>query len=151
MEEGEEGRRKGRRTFIILGRWLVDDSAVLEGTQVKHAYTSICAARNKHIHAVGAEANIEDFFVVSNQLRLSGQSWDIPDSASGVYARGNYKGWRNGVPVQRSQRSSVLWRLGVGEESKWCQFAGWCWVARVGAAGDAIRLVGHGCVCWERP
>lgn len=73
-------------TFVIFVRWLVDDGAMLEASEIKHSYTTICAAADKHIDAVGAESNIVDFLVVGDQLCLCSQSGNIPNGAGCVNA-----------------------------------------------------------------
>lgn len=76
-------------TFITLLRWFIDDSAVLQAAQIKHADTAIRATTDEYIDTVGTESDIEDFFIVSNQLRFSRQGRDIPDGAGSVDTRGD--------------------------------------------------------------
>lgn len=104
----------GELTFLSLFCRLVDDSAMLQTSQVKHAHTSISTAADKDIHAVRTKANIIDFLVVSNKLSLSGQGRNVPDSASCVNARCDDKTRGDGVPVKRGDRGSMLGRFRVG-------------------------------------
>jgi len=71
-------------TFLLFVIGLIDDSAVLQRPQIKHANTAVCAAGDEDVHAVGAEAHIENFFVVSDELCLCRQSWYIPYGACRV-------------------------------------------------------------------
>ena len=120
MKKGRE-----RHTFIVLGSWLVDDSTVLETAKIEHADTAVGAAGDKNIDAVGTEADVKDFFVVGNELGLCGESWNIPDSAGGVNGRGDDEGWRDGIPIERGQRSCVFWCLRIRQKGKWCELARW--------------------------
>jgi len=43
---------------------------VLEAAQVEHAHAAVGAAAHEHVDAAGAEAHVEDLFVVRDQLRL---------------------------------------------------------------------------------
>lgn len=71
---------------VCLLRWLVDDSAVLQASQIKHADTTIGATADEHINAVGTESNVKHFLVMSNQLCLGCQGRNIPDCAGCVDA-----------------------------------------------------------------
>lgn len=51
---------------IRLLRWLVDDSAVLQASQIKHADTTIGATAHENINTVGTESNVKHFLVMSN-------------------------------------------------------------------------------------
>lgn len=147
----EMGKRKGKRhTFVILGSRLVDNGAVLEAAEVEHADTAVGAAGDEDVDAVGAEADVEDFFVVGDQLGLGCQSWDIPDRTGGVNRGCNDERWRDCIPIKRGERRSMLWCLGVGEEGKWCQFARRRRLM-ICASCDIIRWVRHRCICWQRP
>jgi hypothetical protein len=59
---------KGLTTFVVLFRWLIYDGAVFEAAKVEHSYTTICATTDKNIDALGAEADVEDFFIVGDEL-----------------------------------------------------------------------------------
>lgn len=72
------------QTFVVFGSWFVDDGAVLETSKIKHAHAAVGAAGDKDVDAVGAEANVEDLFVVGDELGLCGKGWDIPNRARGV-------------------------------------------------------------------
>jgi len=39
---------------------------MLKASKIEHPYTTICATANKNVDAVGAETDIEDFFIMSN-------------------------------------------------------------------------------------
>lgn len=52
---------------------LVDDGAVLETAEIEHAHTAVGATTDEDVYASGTEADIEDFLVVGNQLRLCGE------------------------------------------------------------------------------
>lgn len=91
---------------------------MLQTAQVKHAHTAIGTTADKYIHTSGAEPNIKYFFVVRNELRLGREGGYVPDGAGGVYAGCDDEFRRHGVPIEGRQRSRVLRRLGVGQESK---------------------------------
>ena len=59
-------------TFVILLGRLVDDSAMLQTSKIKHPYTSISTATHEDINAVCAESYIKDLFVMGYELRLGG-------------------------------------------------------------------------------
>lgn len=80
-------------TFIVLGCWLVDDGAVFETPEIKHAYASVGSTAHKDVDTLGAEANVKDLLVVRNQLRLGRQGWNIPDGAGRVDARCDNQAW----------------------------------------------------------
>lgn len=54
--------------FVVLLRRLINDGAVFEAAQVEHPDAAICTATHKDIDALGAETDIEDFFVVGDKL-----------------------------------------------------------------------------------
>lgn len=87
-------------TSIVLDSGLVDDSAVLQTAEIKHAHTTVLAAADKYIDTVGAESHIVDLLVVSNELGLCCQRRDVPNGASGIDARGDDETRGDGVPVQ---------------------------------------------------
>lgn len=72
--------------FITLLRGFIDNSAVLQTTQVKHTDTSVCTTRHEYIDTPCAEPYIVNLFIVSNELSLRGQSRNIPDCAGRVNA-----------------------------------------------------------------
>ena len=45
---------------------------MLEAAEVEHADGAVGAAGDEDVDAVGAEADVEDFFVVGDQLRFCG-------------------------------------------------------------------------------
>jgi len=57
----------GLPTFLIVlfGR-LIYYCTMLKASKIEHPYTTICATANKNVDAVGAETDIEDFFIMSN-------------------------------------------------------------------------------------
>jgi hypothetical protein len=73
-------------TFVILGCGLIDNCAMLQAPKIKHSHTAICPTANEHIDTIRTKSNIKDLFIMSNQLRLGRQRWNIPYSASCVYA-----------------------------------------------------------------
>lgn len=89
-----------RHTSVVLAGGLVDDSAMLQTPEIKHANGSVLAAADKHILAAGTEPHIIDFLVVGDELRLGGQRGDIPDGARRVNARGDDQAGLDLVPVQ---------------------------------------------------
>lgn len=80
-------------TFFSLIRWFVDDCTMLQTPEIEHTHTAIGAAADENIDALGAETDVVDFLVVSNELCLGCQCRDIPDSAGRVNARGNDETW----------------------------------------------------------
>ena len=54
--------------LVILLRRLVNDGAVFEAAEVKHADTTVCTAAHENVDALRAESDVENFFVVGNQL-----------------------------------------------------------------------------------
>lgn len=74
---------------------------MLETAQIKHANAAILAAANKHINTIGAETNVVDFLIVSDELRLGCKRGYVPYGACSVYARRDYQTWRDSVPVER--------------------------------------------------
>ena len=54
------------RTFVGFFGGLVDDGAVLEAAEIEHADAAVGAAADEDVDAVGAEADVEDFFVVGD-------------------------------------------------------------------------------------
>ena len=91
-----------------LLRRLIDDRAMLETPQVKHPHATISTTADKHVHAAGAEADVVDLLVMSDELRLGRQRRNVPDRAGGVDARGDDEFGREHVPVERGQRCRVL-------------------------------------------
>ena len=59
---------------------------MFEAAEVKHPHAPVCAAADKDIDTLGTEADVEDFFVVSNELGLCGKRGDVPDCTSRVDA-----------------------------------------------------------------
>ena len=92
---------------------------MLETAQIKHAHAPISSTADKDVNTVGTKANIVYFFVVSNQLRLRCKRRDIPDGASRVNARRNDQAWGDGVPVQGSDRGSMLGGLRIRQQGQW--------------------------------
>lgn len=66
-------------TFIILLRWLVDDGAVFQTSQIKHSHTAIRSAAHKNVDAVGAKPHVEHLFIMSDKLSFGSQGWNVPD------------------------------------------------------------------------
>jgi len=106
---------------LLLGR-LVDDGAVLQTAQIEHPHAAICAAADEHVNAAGAEADVEDFLVVRDQLRFRSQSRNVPYRAGSVDAGGNDEFRGQGIPVKGRERCGVFGRLRVGEESERGEF-----------------------------
>ena len=67
---------------------------------------------------VGAEADVENFLVVRDQLRFRSQSRNVPYRAGSIDAGGNDEFRGEGIPVKGRERCSVFGRLRVGEESE---------------------------------
>lgn len=113
------------RTFVFVtsfvGRF-VDDSTVLQASQVKHAHTAISTTAHKHIYASCTETDIKHLLVVRDQLCFGSKSGYVPYRASCVDAGGNDELGRHSVPVKRRQRCSMLRCLGVRQERKRCEF-----------------------------
>lgn len=61
----------GKRTFVILGCWFVDDSAVFQASEIEHSHTTISSTTDEYIYAVGTESDVKDLFVMCNELGLS--------------------------------------------------------------------------------
>lgn len=112
------GNIRGERklTFINFLTRLIDDCTMFEASKVKHPDTAVRAARDKDVDAVGAEADIEDFFVVGDELSFGGEGRDVPYCTGGVDARGNDEAGRKGIPVQGGKRCSVFRGLGIREQ-----------------------------------
>lgn len=110
---------QGSLTFFIFICWLVNDSAMLETAQIKHAHAAISSTADEDVNTVGTKANIVYFFVVSNQLRLRCERRDIPDGASRVNAGRNDQAWGDGVPVQGCDRGSMLGRFRIRQQCQW--------------------------------
>ncbi len=106
--------------FIVFLRRLVYDCTVFKTSEVEHPYTTVGTTAYKHVHAVSAETDIEDFFIVRYQLRLSRKRGYIPYCTSGVDAGSNNETWRKCVPIQRSEWCSVFGRFGIRKKSKRC-------------------------------
>ena len=73
-------------TFLGFLRRLVDNGAVLQTAQVKHADTAVAPTADKHVNAVRAEPHVIDFLVVRNELRFGRQGWNVPDRTCRVNA-----------------------------------------------------------------
>lgn len=93
--------------------WLINNGAVLEASQIKHADTAIGTAADKDVHAVCTEPNIVDFLIVCNQLSFGSQGWNVPNGAGGVNARSDDQAGRNCVPVKGGDGGRMLGRFGV--------------------------------------
>lgn len=103
-------------TLFILVRWFVDNSTMLETTQIEHAHATISSAADKHVNAVGTEPNIVHLFVMCNQLCLCRERRNIPDGTGRVNAGRDYQTWGNGIPVKRRYWGSMLGRLRVRQQ-----------------------------------
>ena len=57
--------------FVLLGR-LVNYSTMFQTPEIEHSYAAICSATHKYINAVGAESDVENFFVMGDELCFSG-------------------------------------------------------------------------------
>jgi hypothetical protein len=66
---------------------------MLKTSQVEHTHTTVGAARYEHIDAACAEAHIEDFLVMCDQLGFGGQGGNVPDGAGGVNAASDDQLW----------------------------------------------------------
>ena len=66
---------------------------MLETSEIEHAHAAVGAAGDEDVNAVGAEADVKNFFVVGDKLSLGGEGWDIPDRAGGVNGRCNDERW----------------------------------------------------------
>ena len=154
MGEGE----RGGRTFVVVAAaavfffvgGLVENGAVLEAAEVEHADGAVGAAGDEDVDAVGAEADVEDFFVVGDQLRFCGQGRDVPDGAGGVDAGGDDEAGGEGVPVEGGEGGSVLGGFGVGEEGQGGEFLDGVWWG-VGGSRYGVAWFVVGGVRGERP
>ena len=86
---------------------------MLKASQVEHAHTAISTTADEDIDTVGTESNVINLLVMSNQLCLGGQCWDVPDGASRVNAGSDNQTGRDGVPVKRCDGGSVFGGLGI--------------------------------------
>lgn len=86
-------------TSIVFSGWLVDDGAVLQTPQIKHANTAILTTAHKDICTISAESYIIHFLVVGDELSLGCQGWDIPYRTGRIYARGDDQARGHCVPV----------------------------------------------------
>lgn len=121
----KHGTRDGRaplRTAVILASGFVNDSAVFETPQIKHANAAILTAADEHIDTIRAKPNIVYFLVVGNELRLCRERRNVPDRACRIDTTRYDQAGRNGVPVEGRKRRRVIRRLRVGEERKRGQF-----------------------------
>lgn len=84
---------------------------MFEAAEIEHPNTAICAAAYENVDALGAEADVENFFVVGDQLGFRCQGRDIPDRAGGVDARRDDQTGRDYVPVERGDRRGMFGRL----------------------------------------
>lgn len=101
----------GRNTFVILLSRLVDDRAVLQAAQIKHAHTTISAAANKDVDAVRTESNVIYLLVVRNQLCFGCERRNVPNCACCVDTRGDDQAGRDRIPIERGDRGSMFGRL----------------------------------------
>jgi hypothetical protein len=62
---------------------------VFKAAEIEHAHAAVGAAADKDVDALGAEAHVEDFFVVRDELGFGGEGGDVPDCAGGVDAGGD--------------------------------------------------------------
>ena len=106
--EGLELLERRHTLNISFLRWFINDSTVLQASQVEHSNTAIGTAADKHINAVGAEPDIKNFLIVGNQLCLGRQCRDIPDCAGRIDTRCDDQAGGYRVPVQRGDRRGVL-------------------------------------------
>lgn len=81
---------------------------MLETSEVEHADAAVCTTGNENIDAVGAEANVEDFFVMGNKLRFGSEGRDVPYCTRRVYAGRDNEAGGKCVPVEGGERRSVL-------------------------------------------
>lgn len=99
---------------------------MFQTSQVEHSYAAICAAAYEYVDTVGAEPDVENLLVVSNELGFSGQGWYVPDRTGGIDARGDDETGGQSVPIQRGQRGGVFGRFGVGKKRQRCQLLDRC-------------------------
>ena len=76
-------------TFVAFFVRLVNDGAVLETSKIKHPDAAVSATGDEYINAVCTEANVKDFFIVCDELSLSGKGRDIPYRAGRVNTGGD--------------------------------------------------------------
>ncbi len=100
-------------TFVDFFAWLINDSAMFEASEIEHANATIRAAGDKYIDAVGAKADIEHFFVMSDELCFGSKSGNIPYGTCSIDAGGDDEAGGERVPVQRSQGCGVFGGFGV--------------------------------------
>ena len=59
---------------------------MLETSEIEHSHTTIGSAANENVYAVGTESYIKHLLVMSYQLSLRCQRWNIPYRAGCVNA-----------------------------------------------------------------
>lgn len=79
--------------------WLVDDGAMFETAEIKHAHAAVGTAARKHVDAAAHEAHVVHLLIVGDQLRFSRQCGNIPDGTGGVDATRDDQARADGVPV----------------------------------------------------
>ena len=99
------------QTFIILRCWLVNDSAMLQAPEIKHPDTTVRSTADKYINAICAKSDVEHLLIMSNQLRLCRERWNIPYRTCCINAGSDDEAGRNRIPIERGQRGSVFRRF----------------------------------------
>jgi hypothetical protein len=59
---------------------------VFQTAEVEHAHATVGTTRHEHVNAAGAEAHIEDFLIMCDQLGFGRQGGNVPDGAGGIDA-----------------------------------------------------------------
>jgi hypothetical protein len=87
LEVARSAKKWEPTVLVRLVRRFVDDRTVLEASQIKHPYTSICPTTHKYVYALGAKSHVKHLLVMSDELRLCSKRGDVPDGAGSVYTR----------------------------------------------------------------
>lgn len=94
--------------FVILFRRFIYDGTVLQTSKIKHPHTTVSSTAYKDVNAICAESNIEDFFIMRDELCFRCKGWDIPYRTSGVNARGDNQTWRQSIPIKGCERCCMF-------------------------------------------
>lgn len=82
---------------------------MFQTAEVEHAYTAVGPTRDEDVNAVGAEADVVDFFIVSDQLGFGREGGDVPYRTSRVDGGSDNQGWLDDVPIEGCYWCSVFW------------------------------------------
>jgi hypothetical protein len=101
------------RILRLFLAWLINNSAMLQASQIEHANAAIGSARHENVNASGAESYIKDFLVVCDQLSLGRESGNVPDGAGSINATRDDELGRQCIPVERSQGCGMFGGFGI--------------------------------------